>query len=186
LKVWKEIIMATIYGTSANDTLNGTGLRDIMYGRIGDDSLFGNAGNDVLNGGTGNDTLSGGDGADALRGGAGHDILFGGAGADTLTGGSGVDEFVFSGLEKGDRITDFATGVDKIVLGDLIAATDFHWIGSSAFSGIAGQGRFANGVFSMDVNGDRVADFSVTIIGQFHLTDISFTSGFGGGSPWDY
>jgi Ca2+-binding RTX toxin-like protein len=179
--------MMAIYGSYGNDTLNGTELRDLIYARSGDDSLFGNGGNDTLNGGAGSDTLSGGDGADRLRGGGGHDVLNGGAGADTLTGGSGVDEFAFSNLETGDRITDFTTGVDKLVVGDLIAASALHWIGVSAFSGIAGQARFANGVFSIDMDGDRTADFSVAIVGQLHETDLSFATGLGGdGNPWDY
>jgi Ca2+-binding RTX toxin-like protein len=186
LQVRKETVMATINGTIANDTLNGTGLRDFIYGRGGSDSLFGNGGNDILSGGIGDDTLTGGDGADTLRGGGGHDVLIGGTGRDTLVGGPGADEFVFTGLETGDRISDFTSGLDKLVVGDLIAATSFDWIGSSAFSGVAGQGRFANGVFSMDVNGDRVADFSVAILGQLHEGDISFAVGSGGGSPWDY
>ncbi len=176
-----------INGSYANDTLNGTALRDLIYGRGGDDSLFGHNGNDLLNGGPGNDTLNGGEGADTLRGGGGHDVLNGSAGADTMTGGAGIDEFAFSDLETGDRITDFTTGVDKLVVGDLIAASALHWIGVSPFSGIAGEARFVNGVFAIDVDGDRAADFSVAIVGQLNETDLSFATGLGdGGHPWDY
>lgn len=175
-----------ITGTAANDTLNGTELRDYIYGRSGNDTLFGNGGNDMLSGALGDDTLSGGDGADTLRGGGGHDVLIGGVGRDTLVGGPGADEFVFTGLETGDRISDFTSGLDKLVVGDLVTASNFDWIGSSAFSGVAGEGRFADGVFSIDMNGDRVADFSVAIVGQLHETDITFSVGLGGGHPWDY
>jgi Ca2+-binding RTX toxin-like protein len=178
--------MAIINGTAAKDSLNGTELHDAIYGRGGDDSLFGNGGRDVLNGGIGNDTLDGGLGNDALRGGAGRDILKGGAGSDTLTGGGGADQFLFTTLEKGDTITDFMTGVDKVDVSALIAQSAFDWIGASAFSGIPGQGGFANGVFSIDVDGDRIADFSVAITGQFHQTDLTFDLNGGSGGYWDY
>lgn len=72
------------------------------------------------------DYLYGGDGDDVLSGGIGNDILRGSAGADTLTGGAGADQFVFYaalGATNVDRITDFAHGVDKIVLDDDIFTT---------------------------------------------------------------
>jgi hypothetical protein len=56
-----------------------------------------------------------------LNGGGGNDVLVGNAGNDTLTGGAGADHFLFNtalGTTNVDRITDFARGVDKIVLGD--------------------------------------------------------------------
>ena len=112
-------------------------------------------GNDTLTGGAGNDTLLGGRGADKLLGEAGTDTLQGGFGADTLTGGTEADTFRFddvadSRLSSGfDTITDFVAGVDKINLSqvDANAPTDaneaFTFIGSAAFSGVAGQLRFA-------------------------------------------
>ena len=65
--------MATINGTSGNDSRTGTALADIITGLGGNDSLAG---------GGGNDTLQGGDGRDTLWGGAGRDLLVGGAGFD--------------------------------------------------------------------------------------------------------
>lgn len=59
--------MATITGTSGDDTLNGTS---------GADLIFGLAGNDILNGNGGNDQLDGGTGADTMSGGTGNDIYF--------------------------------------------------------------------------------------------------------------
>lgn len=56
--------MATITGTSGNDTLNGTNGNDTIYGLAGDDTLNGALGNDVLIGGAGADTLIGGGGVD--------------------------------------------------------------------------------------------------------------------------
>ncbi|WP_157268179.1 VCBS domain-containing protein [Azohydromonas aeria] len=76
---------------------------------------------DILVGGTGNDSLAGGGGGDLLFGGAGNDTLSGGADLDLLTGGLGSDAFVFDSvaglsLSAGDTITDFATGVDRLLL----------------------------------------------------------------------
>ena len=59
--------MATINGTSGDDTLNGTASSDFIFG-------FG--GNDILNGNGGNDQLDGGIGADTMNGGTGSDIYF--------------------------------------------------------------------------------------------------------------
>lgn len=52
--------MATITGTSGNDTLTGTGANDDLFGLEGNDILTGLGGQDRLAGGLGNDTLDGG------------------------------------------------------------------------------------------------------------------------------
>jgi Ca2+-binding RTX toxin-like protein len=81
----------TMYGGSANESLDGLG---------GDDNLSGGAGNDLLFGNIGNDTLAGG---------ADNDHLNGGAGNDTLTGGAGADHIVFNAPGEGiDQIIDFS------------------------------------------------------------------------------
>ncbi|MGC4095943.1 MAG: calcium-binding protein [Nitrospira sp.] len=56
--------MATLIGTSSNNSLTGTSAADTMIGQAGNDQLVGNGGNDRLNGGVGNDLLNGGDGSD--------------------------------------------------------------------------------------------------------------------------
>lgn len=66
--------------------------------------------------------------ADILVGSAGADIIRGGAGADVLTGGGGADTFLFAAGDGIDAITDFTSGVDRIVFTDvapesLVAAT---------------------------------------------------------------
>ncbi len=55
-------------------------------------------------------------GKDVLKGGKAGDWLEGGRGADTLTGGAGADSFVFGIGDGADRIEDFASGVDHLVL----------------------------------------------------------------------
>jgi serralysin len=91
-------------------------------------------------GGAGEDTFVGAAGRQYLSGQGGTDILAGAAGNDTLSGGSGPDAFVFgeTGTANADRITDFASGSDKIVLdADVMSA-----LGPGGnFSG--GDARFA-------------------------------------------
>jgi hypothetical protein len=73
---------ATVYGTSAADTLRyagylgGAGRGVLYYGFDGDDDLASdNPGADRLDGGGGNDTLTAAGGADSLFGGAANDAL---------------------------------------------------------------------------------------------------------------
>ena len=68
----------------------------------------------TITGGIGKDTITGGKGADTINGGGANDTINGGAGADTLTGGKGADTFVFANFATVDKITDFATGTDKL------------------------------------------------------------------------
>ena len=76
--------------------------------------------------------ITGGSGADSIDGGAKGDTITGGAGADTITGGAGdaisdVFSYEKSGtalVAGGDTITDFATTVDKIEIGDLTGITN--------------------------------------------------------------
>ncbi len=129
-------------------------------------------------------TLMGGAGNDTLTGGAGIDRLVGGIGVDTMNGGGGVDTFVFafgdSSAASGqhDRINGFIAGVDRIDLSgiDAIAASGaqdlFRFIGTSAFSGAAGELNYSYNsslgvtVVQGDTNGDRVADFSIDLAGN--------------------
>ncbi|MFZ4068025.1 MAG: beta strand repeat-containing protein, partial [Phenylobacterium sp.] len=92
-------------------------------------NLAGNSAANVLTGGGGANLLSGGGGADTLSGGLGNDTVSGGTGADRLIGGAGSDVFRFEGLPDAgaDLITDFAAGVDKLLLS------------LAAFTGIAGS-----------------------------------------------
>jgi len=62
--------------------------------------------------------------SDKVWGDAGNNVLSGGNGNDTLTGEAGADMFVFNtaldGANNVDNVTDFATGLDKLSLDDLI------------------------------------------------------------------
>ena len=143
----------------------------------------GNALANTIAGNGASNTLRGLDGADTLRGQGGNDLLNGGNGADVLTGGAGSDIFRIAAAAEStvaapDRITDFSYGTtagsDKVGLSFIDANTglsgdqDFTYIGSSAFSGTAGELRVASAgsgswLASGDVNGDAVADFAIMI-----------------------
>ena len=131
--------------------------------------------------GSGNDTVTGAGGADTLEAGAGNDILIGSGGADDLRGGAGNDMFRLVALADStvavagrDAIFDFASG-DRIDLATLDANTGtgandaFTFIGTAAFSNVAGQLRYevvaSNRVVSGDVDGNGTADFSVLLTG---------------------
>jgi hypothetical protein len=68
-----------------------------------------------------------------------------------------------------DVITDFVSGEDKINVSYMDAAAGvsgnqaFTFIGGAAFSGLAGELRFAGGIVSGDVNGDGKADFEIGV-----------------------
>lgn len=162
--------------TSGDDTIDGGSSADRIGGGAGDDTLRGNDGNDFL---------SGGDGDDRLFGGAGNDRLQGGRGADTLTGNAGADSFLFTSVAEStsasrDRITDFkASEGDKIDLAAIDANTDvsgnqsFKFIGEKAFSGNSGELRFTQSdaatTVSGDIDGDKKADFVLTLTSQIDL-----------------
>jgi len=68
-----------------------------------------------------------------------------------------------------DVITDFLPGLDKIDLSliDANAAANndqsFAFIGSAAFTRVAGQLNYSSGLLSGDVTGDGVADFQIRL-----------------------
>jgi len=104
-------------------------------------------------------------------------------GRDTLTGGLGADLFVYQQLSEStvatggrDTITDFSLADrDRIDLRAIDANTSvggdqaFRFVGASAFSGSAGELRYApsggDTLISGDVNGDKVADFAILLSG---------------------
>lgn len=86
-------------GNALNNSIKGSEAANTIDGKAGNDTLWGMGGNDRLIGGTG------------------HDFLIGGAGNDELIGGAGSDRFLFYSLSEGvDRLLDFQTGTDKIMV----------------------------------------------------------------------
>lgn len=140
-----------------------------LVGSSAGDTLTGNAAANLLNGGAGNDTLSGG---------TGNDTLIGGAGKDSLAGGLGNDVFDFNSLSElglgstaRDVISDWNAG-DKIDLAsiDWNATTSgdqaFTYIGSAAFSAVAGQVRYSGGVLQINTNTNTAAEYEIQITGS--------------------
>jgi Ca2+-binding RTX toxin-like protein len=159
--------VATITGTAGGNVINGTASNEEIYGL---------AGGDVINGGGGDDVIVGGTGKDMMTGGAGHDRFVFETVADSQVGGS-----------YRDVIQDFTHGQDVIDLSAIdadagTAAHDmFSWIGTSNFSGVAGQLHFqvvgSYTVISGDTNGDKVADFEIGIAGNVSLSSSDFLFG---------
>jgi aryl-phospho-beta-D-glucosidase BglC (GH1 family) len=154
--------------------------------------LYGDAAGDTLlsienvTGSALNDKLSGDALANVLDGGNGADVLNGRGGADWLTGGAGNDRFVFDSLAnaKGDHVTDFSVG-DILDLSGIDAKSGksgnqaFTFIGTKGFTGSSGQlhivyDNSGHTLIQGDVNGDKVADFTITLDGVQ-----SFSGGFG-------
>jgi Ca2+-binding RTX toxin-like protein len=104
----------------------------------------------------------GGTGADTLVGGPGGDILRGGPGNDVLTGGAGADTFVLRQGDGADHITDFVSGVDRLLLQGVppeslkaTATTVAGVAGMTVAYGTAGDTVFLAGVTSLKA-GDLV------------------------------
>ncbi|MBL4755874.1 MAG: M10 family metallopeptidase C-terminal domain-containing protein, partial [Flavobacteriales bacterium] len=155
-----------LYGQTGNDEIYGDAGDDSLWGGIGDDVLYGGDDNDQLWGERGDDILVGGEGDDVLWGDSGDDILIGGAGDDVLEGGSGNDTFIFNDLAEisasGDYIYDFSVE-DKI---DLSAITSLDFIGTNAFSSMAGEMRYSLSgytIIEIDSTGDGLVDHRIVL-----------------------
>lgn len=173
----------TLYGLDGNDVVNGGAGADTLDGGAGGDTLLGGLGDDKLYGRDGDDLLKGDDGNDRLDGGAGRDSFYGGAGADVFTFRDGD----FAGLTTttSDRIYDFSQADGdriRVTLVDANTTMDgdqaFSFVGSSAFSGTAGELRYEqiNGSTYVegDTNGDGVADFMIRLDGLHALVSADF------------
>lgn len=134
----------------------------IAYGTIIENATGGSA-RDLIHGNEVDNVLKGLGGNDVLRGFEGNDILIGGTGADVLTGGLGSDTFLFDSLnDLGNVITDFSVE-DFLDFGQL--DIDLSFIGDTAFSGTAGELKYAGGTLFGDFDGNGAADFSVALAG---------------------
>lgn len=120
--------------------------------------------------------------ANILAGNSGDNDLIGAGGGDELIGRGGADSFVYRAISDStvalagrDLITDFSRAQgDEIDLSRIDANgtaggnQPFAFIGSAAFSGDGGEVRaFVNAqdrtVVMADTNGDRRADFAITL-----------------------
>lgn len=165
-------ITVTLNGAAGvvNDTITGSQLANTINGLDGNDFLTGLGGNDIITGA------------------GGLDVIVGGLGKDTMTGGLAADRFDFNAISemaKGaavrDVITDFSHAqADRIDLSTIDASTKvagsqaFAFLGAAAFSGVAGQLRYAGGIVSGDINGDKVADFEIGLTGAPALVAADF------------
>ena len=147
--------------------LNRDGLVDIVG--FGEKGVY-----DPLAASGGMENVIGSDFGDRLSGDDGANVITGGGGADTLAGRGGADRFVYAAMtdstpDAPDVITDFQLGLDKIDLSLIDANTtanndqSFTFIGSAAFTGVAGQLKYISGLLSGDVNGDGIADFQISL-----------------------
>lgn len=170
----------------------GNDLANTIFGNAEGNLLAGMDGNDTIRGGDGEDVIDGTFGNDKLYGDAGDDLLAGSGGRDSLTGGAGADLFVFADGDfsgttaaSADMILDFSKAQgDRIEMSLVDARTAtagdqaFSWIGTGAFSGVAGQLRYAQSggdtLVYGDTNGDRVADFAIRLEGLVTLAATDF------------
>ncbi len=162
------------YVLIAADGLVAAGARlDVVASTLGADESFSFYGGAETDGAF---RLFAGAGYDLLIGGAGNDLLYGGLGQDVMQGGDGADLFVYRAAGEStaglaDRVT-FGAG-DRFDLSAIDAVTGgpsneaFTFIGTAAFSGVAGQLRAyqdaARWWVEADVNGDSVADLVIDV-----------------------
>ena len=138
----------------------------------------------TLTGDASDNALYGGVQADVISGGDGNDFIVGGLGVDTMTGGTGDDIFFTLGNYTGG----FAGTINDFEVGDVVAGTvayddsvgffQIQFIGTAAFSGVAGEMRFekvsGQTLIHLDTTGDSVANETLTISnGEFDLVDFS-------------
>jgi Ca2+-binding RTX toxin-like protein len=181
----------TIVYTSAVTVNLATGANSEGDTLIGIENLTGSADADTLTGSAAVNIIIGGAGDDTIDGGGSNDTITGGAGRDVLHGDLGNDVFMFTadtdcGLgASADLINDFAVGQDIINLSGIDANTlltgnqPFTFLGTSAFTRVAGQLRYAapgDGYTHVygDLNADGVADIEIALTGTYTLAAASF------------
>ncbi|HEU5177929.1 MAG TPA: calcium-binding protein, partial [Burkholderiales bacterium] len=216
----------TLAGTSSNDTILGSTGSDVIDGGAGFDSIeYKNAANGLIvdfaagtvSGGaagsmtfTGierfvsggfNDQLSGNGASQILTGQGGNDTLWGAGGADTLWGGTGSDTFIFreTGTANADRVSDWQSGLDTILLdgavmsalgasGDFAAGDTRFWSSGTGAAHDADDRvlyNTSNGQlwYDADGNGSGAAVLIATLQSGATLvaTDIAVENGSSGG-----
>jgi Ca2+-binding RTX toxin-like protein len=179
-----------IVGTNATETLNGTSGVDAIYAFDGHDTIMGSAGADFVDGGLGGNQINyvessagvnvdltravqqgghaegdqlvsishvaGSNYADVVTGNGSGNDLNGNGGRDVLTGGAGADRFIFESAAEadGDVITDY-TAQDRLSFTAGVPTTTTYWLTNDG----------VNSTLRGDMNGDGVADFTITVNG---------------------
>jgi Ca2+-binding RTX toxin-like protein len=183
-----------LVGNAGNNTLSGGLGADTMDGGLGDDTYVVNETGDLILDSAGWDTVrssvswtlanglerleltglndlegTGNAAANQMVGNAADNILDGAGGADTLTGGAGSDSFVLSnpdGAGSVDRITDFRSGEDLIILNVTEWGLDFSKVGD--LSGLVGSQHFVSGAGAVARDADDYLIFD-TATGRLYL-----------------
>jgi hypothetical protein len=113
------------------------------------------------------ENITGTDGVDFLTGLGGKNVIAGGLSGDILIATKGADIFKYNSVSdslsgKGNRdLTGGFNKNDRIDISALSQDQAFSYVGKDRFSGVAGEVRYADDVLSLDLNGDRRADFEI-------------------------
>ena len=147
--------MATIPGTSGNDTLQGTNDPD------------------TINGFGGNDRISGEGGSDIIDGGSGNDVLFGDAGEGTALG-SDASPLV---LDIDNLVSDSSRGNNNAKVGDVAVYKNVATLedGTSISARLILTGKSDNGL-SVDLSGGK--GLEILLNGDFDARDVGETATF--------
>ena len=135
---------------------------------VGIENIVGGAFDDTLNGSVGNNVIIGGLGRDVIRGGGGADTFLyrttGESGISTTTRDL-IRDFVSGDSVTGDKIDLSMLDANNLLAGDQA----FTWIGTAAFSNVAGQlhqiARPDQTILEADLDGNGTSDFSIAIKG---------------------
>ncbi|MBB3221963.1 beta strand repeat-containing protein [Pseudoduganella umbonata] len=197
--------MASIIGTTGNDSITGYASADSLSGLDGNDTIHGQDGSDTVSGGTGVDALYGDNGNDTLSGDGGNDRAVGGLGDDVLSGGTGNDDLY--GEAGADRLDggagkDYlagAAGADVYLFGkgsgqDTVYNYDSDAVGANADKVLLGAGIATTGITLLRSYNDLVlkingTDDQLTVQGYFSsdatTASVVETIQFADGTIWN-